>query len=186
MGRFDLGFSNIELWRSEEMQLVQLMIPAESAHDTIAALGDVGLLQFKDLNADKSAFQRTYANQVCRHDARCPAAPTWLATPSRQLCMYLLRSLCCLFRALSPQVKRCDEMARKIRFFHDQASHTSHAAVAAPVVPRKPRTHTIFRRPALALLLLHRGRSARHGACSSASLSVSVSVTAPQSSLSQQ
>lgn len=40
------------------------MIPAESAHDTVGALGDVGLLQFKDLNADKSAFQRTYANQV--------------------------------------------------------------------------------------------------------------------------
>lgn len=44
--------------------LSQLMIPAESAHDTIGALGEVGLLQFKDLNADKSAFQRTYANQV--------------------------------------------------------------------------------------------------------------------------
>ncbi len=40
------------------------MIPAESAHDVVAALGDVGLLQFKDLNSDKSAFQRTYANQV--------------------------------------------------------------------------------------------------------------------------
>jgi hypothetical protein len=64
MGILNFGFDNIELWRSEEMQLVQLMIPAESAHDTIAALGDVGLLQFKDLNSDKSAFQRTYANQV--------------------------------------------------------------------------------------------------------------------------
>jgi V-type H+-transporting ATPase subunit a len=42
----------------------QLMMPAESAHDTIAALGEVGLLQFKDLNSDKSAFQRTFANQV--------------------------------------------------------------------------------------------------------------------------
>ncbi len=40
------------------------MIPAESAHGTISVLGDVGLLQFKDLNADKSAFQKTYANQV--------------------------------------------------------------------------------------------------------------------------
>lgn len=40
------------------------MIAAESAHGTIEALGDVGLLQFKDLNMDKSAFQRTYANQV--------------------------------------------------------------------------------------------------------------------------
>ncbi len=38
------------------------------------------MLQFKDLNADKSAFQRTYANQV----------------------------------------KRCDEMARRLRFFSEQ------------------------------------------------------------------
>jgi hypothetical protein len=28
------------------------------------ALSQAGLIQFKDLNADKSAFQRTYANQV--------------------------------------------------------------------------------------------------------------------------
>uniref|UniRef100_A0A7S0VDC6 V-type proton ATPase subunit a n=1 Tax=Polytomella parva TaxID=51329 RepID=A0A7S0VDC6_9CHLO len=77
---FDFGFQNIDLWRSEEMQLVQLIIPAESAHDTIAALGEVGLLQFKDLNHDKSAFQRTYANQV----------------------------------------KRCDEMARRLRYFKEQ------------------------------------------------------------------
>eukprot|EP00879_Flechtneria_rotunda_P014171 GHRR01014808.1.p1 GENE.GHRR01014808.1~~GHRR01014808.1.p1 ORF type:complete len:648 (+),score=178.01 GHRR01014808.1:407-2350(+) len=83
----DFGLANIELWRSEEMQLVQLMVPAESAHDAIGALGDVGLLQFKDLNADKSAFQRTYANQV----------------------------------------KRCDEMARKIRFFHDQVEKAAFA-----------------------------------------------------------
>ena len=43
---------------------VQLMLPAESAHDTVAALGEVGLLQFKDLNPDKSAFHRTFANRV--------------------------------------------------------------------------------------------------------------------------
>lgn len=43
---------------------LKLMIPAESAHDTIEALGDVGLLEFKDLNPDKSAFQRSYASQV--------------------------------------------------------------------------------------------------------------------------
>lgn len=40
------------------------MIPAESAHDTVKALGEVGLLQFKDLNVDKSAFQRNFASQV--------------------------------------------------------------------------------------------------------------------------
>jgi hypothetical protein len=44
--------------------VLQLIVPAENAHDTVAALGDIGLLQFKDMNAEKSAFQRTYANQA--------------------------------------------------------------------------------------------------------------------------
>jgi V-type H+-transporting ATPase subunit a len=65
MGKLlDFGFENIDLWRSEEMELVSLMIPAESAHDTVWALGEIGLLQFIDLNEDKSAFQRTFASQV--------------------------------------------------------------------------------------------------------------------------
>ena len=42
----------------------QLMVPSEAAHDTVAALGEIGLLQFKDLQGDKSAFQKTYSNQV--------------------------------------------------------------------------------------------------------------------------
>eukprot|EP01023_Acetabularia_acetabulum_P010235 TRINITY_DN1468_c0_g2_i1.p1 TRINITY_DN1468_c0_g2~~TRINITY_DN1468_c0_g2_i1.p1 ORF type:complete len:887 (+),score=191.34 TRINITY_DN1468_c0_g2_i1:21-2681(+) len=72
--------SFIELWRSEPVQLIQLIIPSEAAHDTVFALGELGLLQFRDLNTDKNAFQRTYANSV----------------------------------------KRCEEMARRLRFFQDQ------------------------------------------------------------------
>lgn len=58
------GSDKMELFRSEEMQLVQLIVPAEAAHDTVSDLGEVGLMQFRDLNPDKSTFQRTYANQV--------------------------------------------------------------------------------------------------------------------------
>ncbi|XAR72783.1 hypothetical protein NMG60_11019541 [Bertholletia excelsa] len=72
----------MDLFRSEPMQLVQLIIPMESAHQTIAYLGDLGLIQFKDLNAEKSPFQRTYATQI----------------------------------------KRCAEMARKLRFFKEEMS----------------------------------------------------------------
>ncbi|EER95168.1 hypothetical protein BDA96_01G463600 [Sorghum bicolor] len=72
----------MDLMRSEAMQLVQVIIPAESAHLTVSYLGDLGLLQFKDLNAEKSPFQRTYAAQI----------------------------------------KRCSEMARKLRFFKEQMS----------------------------------------------------------------
>uniref|UniRef100_A0A1D1XUJ5 V-type proton ATPase subunit a n=1 Tax=Anthurium amnicola TaxID=1678845 RepID=A0A1D1XUJ5_9ARAE len=52
--------------RSEKMTCVQLIIPVESAHRAITYLGELGLLQFKDLNNDKSPFQRTFANQVKR------------------------------------------------------------------------------------------------------------------------
>ncbi|XP_010431861.1 PREDICTED: V-type proton ATPase subunit a3 [Camelina sativa] len=72
----------MDLMRSETMQLVQLIVPMESAHLTVSYLGDLGLVQFKDLNSEKSPFQRTYAAQI----------------------------------------KRCGEMARKIRFFKDQMS----------------------------------------------------------------
>ena len=64
------------------MELVQLIIPAEAAHDTVQTLGQVGLVAFRDLNKDKSAFQKTYANQV----------------------------------------KRCDEMLRKLRFFTENVN----------------------------------------------------------------
>lgn len=74
------AWPKMDLMRSEEMQLVQLIIPIESAHRTISYLGDLSLFQFKDLNAEKSPFQRTYAAQI----------------------------------------KRCGEMARKIRFFKEQ------------------------------------------------------------------
>ncbi|KAF7829615.1 V-type proton ATPase subunit a3-like [Senna tora] len=70
----------MDLLRSEPMQLVQLIIPTESAYRAISYLGDLGLFQFKDLNAEKSPFQRTYASQI----------------------------------------KRCGEMARKLRLFREQ------------------------------------------------------------------
>ncbi|MED6168631.1 V-type proton ATPase subunit a1 [Stylosanthes scabra] len=97
----------MDLMRSEKMTLVQLIIPAESAHRAVTYLGQLGLLQFRDerlkiamlmhftvemnlvmangaslLNAEKSPFQRTFVNQV----------------------------------------KRCAEMSRKLRFFKDQIS----------------------------------------------------------------
>ncbi|XP_006365749.1 V-type proton ATPase subunit a1-like isoform X1 [Solanum tuberosum] len=56
----------MDLMRSEKMTFVQLIIPAESAHRAITYLGQLGLLQFRDLNAKKSPFQRTFVNQVKR------------------------------------------------------------------------------------------------------------------------
>jgi hypothetical protein len=38
-----------ELFRSEEMQLVQLFMSLEAARDTVDELGEIGLIQFKDV-----------------------------------------------------------------------------------------------------------------------------------------
>ncbi|MFS7896718.1 putative V-type ATPase, V0 complex, 116kDa subunit family [Helianthus anomalus] len=38
----------MDLFRSEPMHLVQIIIPIESAHLTASYLGDIGLIQFKD------------------------------------------------------------------------------------------------------------------------------------------
>jgi len=59
------------------MQLVQLFVQIEAAHDTVDELGKLGLIEFKDLNPDMNAFQRNFINDV----------------------------------------KRCDEMERRLRFF---------------------------------------------------------------------
>ncbi|XP_052200901.1 V-type proton ATPase subunit a1-like isoform X1 [Diospyros lotus] len=56
----------MDLMRSEKMAFVQLIIPVESAHRAVSYLGELGLLQFRDLNADKSPFLRTFVNQVKR------------------------------------------------------------------------------------------------------------------------
>ncbi|XP_057966146.1 V-type proton ATPase subunit a3 [Malania oleifera] len=83
----------MDLFRSEAMQLVQLIIPIESAHLSVSYLGDLGLLQFKDLNAEKSPFQRTYATQI----------------------------------------KKCGEMARKLRFFREQMSKAGLSPSTGPL-----------------------------------------------------
>ncbi|GFP95677.1 v-type proton ATPase subunit a1 [Phtheirospermum japonicum] len=55
---------SMDLMRSEKMMFAQLIIPVESAHRAVSYLGQLGLLQFRDLNDDKSPFQRTFVNQV--------------------------------------------------------------------------------------------------------------------------
>jgi len=68
------------LWRSQPMQLIQLFVQIEAAHDTVDELGQLGLVEFRDLNPEVNAFQRNFVNEV----------------------------------------KRCDEMERKLRFFEEQ------------------------------------------------------------------
>lgn len=59
---------------------MQLFVQIEAAHDTVDELGNLGIIEFKDLNPEVNAFQRNFVNEV----------------------------------------KRCDEMDRKLSFFAEQ------------------------------------------------------------------
>lgn len=66
--------------RSEEMCLAQLFLQSDAAYSCISELGELGLVQFRDLNADVSAFQRKFV----------------------------------------PELRRCDEMERKLRYLDEE------------------------------------------------------------------
>ncbi|XP_053321239.1 V-type proton ATPase 116 kDa subunit a 4-like [Spea bombifrons] len=54
------------LFRSEEMCLNQLFLQVEAGYCCIAELGELGLVQFRDLNVNTNSFQRRYVNEVRR------------------------------------------------------------------------------------------------------------------------
>jgi len=53
-----------DLWRSEYMTLLQIFIPAEAAHDVVQSLGELGLVQFIDLNNHVMAHLRSFVPEL--------------------------------------------------------------------------------------------------------------------------
>lgn len=96
------------LFRSAAMSYVQLYIPTEVAHDTIAELGELGKVEFKDLNPDVNAFQRAFVTEI----------------------------------------RRFDEMARRVRFFESQLETASIPTRpledSAPIISVGPRAAQTF------------------------------------------
>ena len=58
----------------------QLFLQSDAAYSCISELGELGLVQFRDLNADVSSFQRKFV----------------------------------------PELRRCDEMERKLRYLEEE------------------------------------------------------------------
>ncbi|KAK0225032.1 V-type ATPase, V0 complex, 116kDa subunit family [Armillaria nabsnona] len=86
------------LFRSEQMSLVQLFVPTEVAHDTVAELGELGNVQFKDLNPSVNPFQRSFVGEI----------------------------------------RRIDEMARRVRFFSSQLSAEKDVVPIRPLYDSAP------------------------------------------------
>lgn len=55
-------------WRSEEMEFVSVIISEDAAHSCIRELGQLGCIQFIDLNPELTPFQRRYVAYIKRCD----------------------------------------------------------------------------------------------------------------------
>ncbi|EEC46834.1 predicted protein [Phaeodactylum tricornutum CCAP 1055/1] len=55
-------------FRSEPMEYISLIVNEDAAHDCLADLGKLGVIQFTDLNPDLTPFQRRYVSYVKRCD----------------------------------------------------------------------------------------------------------------------
>ncbi|KAJ8000912.1 hypothetical protein DPEC_G00185310 [Dallia pectoralis] len=53
-------------FRSEEVCLVQLYLQSGSAYNCVSELGELGLVEFRDLNPNVNTFQRKFVNEVRR------------------------------------------------------------------------------------------------------------------------
>ncbi|KAG5639883.1 hypothetical protein DXG03_002610, partial [Asterophora parasitica] len=83
---------------SEQMSLVQLFVPTEVAHDTVAELGELGNVQFKDLNPSVNPFNRSFIGEI----------------------------------------RRIDEMARRVRFFSSQIQKEKDVVPIRPLYDSAP------------------------------------------------
>uniref|UniRef100_A0A3Q3K9C8 V-type proton ATPase subunit a n=1 Tax=Monopterus albus TaxID=43700 RepID=A0A3Q3K9C8_MONAL len=54
------------VFRSEEMCLAQLFLQSGSEYDCIRELGELGLVEFRDLNPSVSSFQRRFVSEIKR------------------------------------------------------------------------------------------------------------------------
>ncbi|XP_062874260.1 V-type proton ATPase 116 kDa subunit a isoform X4 [Trichomycterus rosablanca] len=55
-------------FRSEEVCLTQLFLQSGSAYECISELGELGLVEFRDLNPSVNSFQRKFVNEIKRSE----------------------------------------------------------------------------------------------------------------------
>lgn len=57
-----------EMWRSQEMQLIQMIVQNDAAHEVVEKLGELGIVEFRDLNVGTTFYKRSFVEEVRKCD----------------------------------------------------------------------------------------------------------------------
>uniref|UniRef100_A0A7S1KSN2 V-type proton ATPase subunit a n=1 Tax=Percolomonas cosmopolitus TaxID=63605 RepID=A0A7S1KSN2_9EUKA len=82
------------LWRSEDMRLIQLVLPREAVHNTVEILGRESIVQFLDMYDESDEHANTFQ------------------------------------RPSATEVKKCEELQRKIRYFESEIASTDSVSLS--------------------------------------------------------
>lgn len=93
------------LFRSEQMTLCQLFLQSEAAYACVSELGELGLVQFRDVSSSSSSSFRFH---------------TELLTKPIPLLFQLNPDVNAFQRKFVNEVRRCDEMERKLRYLEKE------------------------------------------------------------------
>ena len=70
-----------DMWRSQKMQLVQMIVQNDAAHAVVSKLGDLGKLEFRDVRAKATADWRTRYSRTSHPRRQPSAAPRFPLRP---------------------------------------------------------------------------------------------------------
>ncbi|UJR34867.1 hypothetical protein I4U23_027645 [Adineta vaga] len=96
--------SSSSIFRSEQMTLCQLFLQPDTAYASVAELGELAIVQFRDLNPNVNSFQRKFVNEL----------------------------------------RRCEEMERKIRFLETEIKKEEIPIVDTKENPDAPKPREII------------------------------------------
>lgn len=112
------------MFRSESMALAQLFIQPEAAYLSISELGEIGVVQFRDVS--------TYN----KHERPYPF--------EHLLPLQLNTNVNAFQRKFVSEVRRCDEMERKLRYIEGELKKDSVAIPDVSELPKAPNPREII------------------------------------------
>ena len=100
------------LWRSQEMDMIQMIVQNDAAHVIIEALGKLGICEFRDVHRPqaRTAEQTLYA----------PKHPTLLAQLTAAFRSQLNAGTSLYKRSFVDEVRKCEELARVMRTIQEE------------------------------------------------------------------